>query len=324
MSAGAPRPPRPTRLGRLGDYLGEMYPLAVHVPLAVANVSTLSFGLQAAAGRAPLPLTPKAGVAVATLVLLGLLLRIYDEQKDLETDLRLGRAGDPRYKDRAIVTGRVTPADLAWLRGATTALVLLVNLPLGPSPALGAFAFAFALAWASSRWFFWPRIAGDLRLAFLTHNPLALAFGVYVVTLTTTDLGLLPAPSVVVRLLLGLWLPISAWEIARKTRCPADETAYETYSKRLGYRAAGALPAAFVVGGLGCTLSLVRELHLGVPVAGVLSLGAAGVVAACARFLLRPSTRSAAALRPMAELYTLLATVSLAFALAAHHGVRLR
>ena len=93
-----------------------------------------------------------------SIVLFSLLMRIYDEMKDAEADIRLGRAGDPRYKDRPIVTGAVTMDDLVVLRWMTTALLIVINAPLGQWPLIG-FAVLFLVTWLSFKWFFWPSIA---------------------------------------------------------------------------------------------------------------------------------------------------------------------
>src|SRR5438309_930780 len=48
-------------------------------------------------------------------------------------------------------------------------------------------------------------------------------------------------------LVVGIWMPVAAWEIARKVRAPGEETDYTTYSKVLGARRAASLPAFFVL-----------------------------------------------------------------------------
>ena len=43
---------------------------------------------------------------IATVALFLLLMRLYDELKDAETDMQLGRAGDPLYRDRPSLPAR--------------------------------------------------------------------------------------------------------------------------------------------------------------------------------------------------------------------------
>src|SRR4051812_23834949 len=104
--------PRPTRVGRLAEYVNVMFQPALLAPAAVANFLGIDLTLRALAGVTPLQLTWRSALGAATVFLFSLLFRVQDELKDVEADLRLGKAGDPRYKDRPIVTGRVQVDDL--------------------------------------------------------------------------------------------------------------------------------------------------------------------------------------------------------------------
>src|SRR5262249_55168944 len=144
----------------------------------------IAFALDALDGRAPLRPGWRALAGGASVLLFSLLMRVYDELKDVETDLRLGKAGDPRYKDRAVVTGRGLVEDIVALRWGATALLVAINaawVVLGRWLPLAAFAGVFALTWLSFRWFFWPRISKNVLLAFVTHNPISLAISGYAV-----------------------------------------------------------------------------------------------------------------------------------------------
>ena len=295
--------PRPTRAGRLVDYLGEMFPPLVQVPAAAVTFLAVYFCLQRLDGRSHLVIGWLGLGAALTLLAFTLLLRTYDELKDVETDLRLGRAGDPRYRDRAIVTGRVLPEDLVALRWGTTIALFALNVGLGwPWPG-AAFVGVFALTWLSFRWFFWPQMSRHLLIAFATHNPLSLALGAYLLAVYAREFGHFPPPTAWL-LLLGMWMPVAAWETARKIRVPADETDYLTYSRVLGWRVAAALPLSFVAVSVASLVLFGARAGLGRWLVLALGAGALPLVAGVVRLWVAPSSR-AANLRPLAELYAL-------------------
>lgn len=303
------RAPRPTRAGRIADYLREMFPLHVQAPAGVITFAALYTALQALGGADHLEVSWRAIPGALTVILLTLLLRVYDELKDVDTDLRLGRAGDPRYVDRPIVTGRITPDDLAALRWAITATLFALNVPLGALP-LAAFSLLFAVTWLSFHWFFWPAMARNLLLAFATHNPMTLLLVGYVVAIYVQDFGASSLSPYAAQLALGLWLPMAAWEISRKLRAPADETEYPTYSKILGYRAAGALPGALALAGAACLVGVAREAGLSSLYAVAVLVGAGAFALACVRFVRDPRAETAH-LRPYAEAFIFVATAGL-------------
>lgn len=311
---------RPTRVGRLYDYLQEMFPPALSIPAGIAAFASVYLGVEALSGVRPLRVTPRSLGGAATVILFMLLLRVYDELKDVETDLRLGRAGDPRYKDRAIVQGRVTPGDLVALRWAVTIALVGLNAPLGAPHPLVAFVVLFVLGWCSFKWFFYPPISKSLLLALVTHNPLVLLMNVYVVAVFVADFGGASLGRATLVLLFGLSLPAAAWETSRKLRLPEDETAYQTYSKVLGLRVAAALPALAVLLSAGCLLVVSRLAQLSAVFSAVLALAALIPIAGAVRLIVKPS-RAATNLRPLVEVYTLVATVGLSVAAIVRYGI---
>jgi 4-hydroxybenzoate polyprenyltransferase len=314
------RPPRSTTAGRLAEHLGLMFPPAVQVPLAAAWSAGIWLSLQALEGRAPLRLSWRWAAAAGSFFLFALLMRAYDELKDVETDLRLGRAGDPNYKDRPIVTGRVRETDLRALRWAATAVLVGINLPLGPLPLL-TFAITFSVAWLSFKWFFWPAISKNILLALVTHNPITALVALHVVAIYASEAaGLRAPPAAVAALVVGLWMPITAWETSRKIRPPEDETDYETYSRKLGWRVAPFLPASFVALGAACIGWVARLSGLSWIFPAVLTLAAAVAIGACMRFRLRP-TRESAKLKPYVEGFALIVNFGLPLALWLRYGV---
>ncbi len=312
------RPPRRAR--RIAIYLAEMFPPQVMVTFCASHFLAIWLALQVLGGIAPARVTWASVRGIATVTLFLLLMRLYDELKDVETDIRLGRAGDPLYRDRAIVTGAVRIEDITLLRWVVTALLVAVNLRAGFSWATLAFVILFVAGWFSFRWFFWPRMSEYLLVAFITHNPISLLLQAYIVGLFADTFGADRLHASVVPLLGGLWLPIAAWELSRKIRVPEDETSYRTYSRVLGWKVASILPAVFVAGSAVLLLLVSRAARLGVVFPVVIVLGAALVVYRCLLFRLAPS-RSRAQLKPWAVLYAALANVALAVAAATANGV---
>ncbi|MBI2930647.1 MAG: hypothetical protein HYY16_03270 [Planctomycetes bacterium] len=304
---------------RIARFLRSMFPPAVMVPYGVATFYAIHFALQALAGRAPLALTWRSVLGALSVVLFMLLMRVYDELKDVETDLRLGAAGDPRYTDRPIVKGEITVSDLQALRWATTFALVALNVPLGFPLPFAAFALVFALTWMSFHWFFWPAVSRNLLLAFATHNPLALAVASYAACVYAADFGWNALDGRAVPLLLGMWLSVAAWETSRKIRTPAEETEYQTYSKLLGWKAASLVPATFIAASTACLTPV--ALHASRMYAGALGTAAAIAITACLSFRIAPTPRGAN-LRPWAELYGAAAVMGLAVTLALRLGVR--
>jgi 4-hydroxybenzoate polyprenyltransferase len=321
-TSAAPRPPRASSVGRLAEYLAEMFPPAVLVPFGVANFFAVYFALEATTRPGPLALGWRAAAGAASAVLLTLLMRVYDELKDVETDLRLGRAGDPRYKDRAIVTGRVRVEDIVRLRWTVTAAVFALNAPLGAPLPLAAFLVTFFAMWLSFHWFFAPSISKSLILAFVTHNPISILLLGYIVAVYARDFGWADLDrEAAAALVLGLWAPVAAWETSRKIRVPEDETSYQTYSLVLGWRTAALVPAGFVALSAALLVFVARRAGLGWGFPAVVLAAGAVAVGRCLLFRIAPS-RARAKLEPFAQLYALAANVGLVAALALARGVR--
>ncbi len=299
--------------------MGEMFPLAVMLPAAVLSFATFWQTLYALDGL-PARITWRAGVVAGTNLLLPLLLRVYDELKDVETDLRLGRAGDPRYQHRAVVTGHVQVGDIVALRNAVIVALIAINLSWGLSWPLLVFFAVLALFWASSRWFFWPAISRHLLLAFITHNPLTLAIGVYTVAVYLHLRGSSNVPAGAAVLVVGAWMQAAAWEVARKIRRPEDETDYQTYSKVLGWRVAGVLPALLVGLATLCWILVARAAHAPAWLTWALLAGCALVAGSCVRFLVAPSSASSNLRQPV-ELFGAVVGLAVPLAMGFKYGI---
>jgi 4-hydroxybenzoate polyprenyltransferase len=318
-----PVAPRRSRIARIGVFFARMFPPWLLVPPAVAHYLAIDLSVRALVHQSPAQLGWRSACGAATVVLFSLLMRAQDELKDLETDLRLGRAGDPRYVHRPIVTGEIERGDIVIIRWLATAALVALNAPLGWPAPLAPFLLAFGWVWLSFHWFFVPSMKDRLLLAFATHNPITLAVAAYAAAVPASEAGLRELGAPLGLVLVGLWLPIAAWETSRKVRLPADETEYTTYSKVLGWRVAALVPLVCVAGSVACLVVAAPALGLalGLPVALVAS--ALPSAFACARLLAAPTT-ARADLRPWFEVYVVVANVGLAVALVLAHGVSVR
>jgi len=298
------------QVARLVLYLRQMFPLQQMASYAALHFLAIWLVLQVLAGFPSVRITWTAPRGVTTVLLFLLLMRLYDELKDAATDLALGRSGDPLYRDRVLVTGAVRIEDIKLLRWAVTAVLVLLNVWPGATWATLAFGVLFGVSWLSFHWFFWPAVSRHLLLAFATHNPISLLLDAYVVALFADTFGADRVDGRAALLLIGLWLPMAAWETSRKIRTPEDETSYSTYSRVLGWKTAALLPAVFTIGS--ATALVIAGVQAGLHPAFSVVIGAACaiVVWRCARFRVAPSRRHAD-LKPWAMLYATAANIGL-------------
>jgi 4-hydroxybenzoate polyprenyltransferase len=296
-----------------------MFPLPVMIPAALLSFAAHDFTLQRLHGAPQVLIGWSVLSGAGTVFFLSLLMRAYDDLKDVETDLRLGKAGDPLYAERPLVTGMIVPSDLVVLRWIATAGMVGVAALTGPGWSWAAWAILMAVAWLSFKWFFAPVIQTNLLLAFLSHNPISGLLSLYMVALFVDRFGATSSEYAAL-LIVGMWLPIAGWEVSRKIRIAQDETSYDTYSRRLGTRPAALLAASLVAASLTCLLLLWRSCEgpwwqgLGLAVAGLLPL------LAVLRLLVRPSS-AAAKLRPTFELYMVATSLLMAAGPAVHSGL---
>lgn len=309
------------RAARLALYLRQMFPLHQMVPYAACHFFAVWFALQAMAGLPVLRVTWVALRGATSVLLFLLMMRLYDELKDAATDVALGRSGDPLYRDRVIVTGAVRIEDVRFLRWLVSAA--LVGLNIGPLTNWSTLAFwmLFGVAWLSFRWFFWPGMSRHLLIALVTHNPIGLLLGAYVVALFADTFGAERVDAGAALLLVGLWLPMTAWETSRKIRLPEDETEYRTYSRAVGWKTAALLPGLFAIGSTTALIFAAQDAGLGIGFSLVLTVACALVVYRCGLFRFAPSRRRAN-LKPWAMFYATVANAGLLVAAVTERGVR--
>lgn len=169
-----------------------------------------------------------------TIPLFLLLLRIMDELKDCETD-------PVHFPDRSVSRGDVHIADLKILGGFIVAFLFILNLFFTHSTFIFLFIFGYA-CFMYKYFFFKELISKNILTAMLTHNPISYLFFLYVVSIYKNNMrAAIPIGKVLFLGTVFLWSSLS-WEIARKIKRPEDETAYQTYSKVLGFRLSLVIP----------------------------------------------------------------------------------
>jgi hypothetical protein len=303
--------------------LSEQFPPIPMLLVGFLTYCALDWSLQGlSGGEGPIALTWRVVPGALSVTLLALILRVYDELKDADSDRRLAAAGDTRYTDRPIVTGAITEDDLHTARWLTSGVLFVSALSLGLK-ALIAFALVYFVFWLSFKWYFYPKIQQSLFLALVTHNPLTLVVELYVVSMFWVGAAI-PGPLWALGLLLlGLWFPLTAWETSRKIRLPEMETDYETYSKIFGWRGAACVSSGLVLISLGCLIGFGQASRVGGAVLyGVLGLGALIALGGALRLLLKP-TPAATRLRPFMEVYSFATQAGLCIAWGVSRGVSL-
>jgi 4-hydroxybenzoate polyprenyltransferase len=279
---------------RIWIYLREMFP-----PRAAA-MGLLFFasawrGIALLAREQPqlTPVSPAAPwAAAATVVLMLLLLRIMDELKDLQTDLRL-------FPERPVPRGDVLVSDLRLLGFAIIAGLLGLNLFV--TGAVWMFLAVLGYSLLMYRYFFLRRyMARNILFALATHNPIFYLLFLYV--------GSVYRNTAAPELDPGIALPLGAvflcfslsWEISRKIRRPEEETAYQTYSMVLGFRRALAIPV--MLGAVAVTILLRLYWELFSP-ASIIVLLAALLMMAGTFHRVAKGRHPALRLRPATELF---------------------
>jgi len=218
-----------------------------------------------------------------------------DELKDYDLDRAL-------FAERPLPSGRVKVADL----GLTLTAMALVYVPLhGPhlGPLVSA-AMTLAYAFLMFAWFFAPHyLRPRLLPTLVTHNPIVGLLLLNLVVLFATESGLEGVDlrgSGTLAVVVLLWAPAFAWEIARKIRAPAEETAYVTYSRVLGPQRAVVLAMGTQATAVAAALFLFVVHGLSLALVLLSAAGFAGALFGHARFLRGPGPRTSR-LAPFAE-----------------------
>lgn len=215
-------------LKRLHIYFKEMYPILPRLLLGVIVFLEIYFILLLNYGVTDFSIGIQEFVGGFTIFGFLLFLRIADDFKDYETDLKL-------FPTRPLPSGRVTKRDLKIALTVTLTLVSVLNLVFMNN--IPFFLFLMLYGFLMSMWFFKKaKIQKSLPLALVTHNPVQLVMNIYIISFTCIKYHLNPLSLTTFLVAMTLYFPALIWEISRKIRAPKDETEYTTYSKLFGYQ----------------------------------------------------------------------------------------
>jgi 4-hydroxybenzoate polyprenyltransferase len=295
-------------------YLRERFPPAANGLLILAYYAANHFLGQVTAGPGGAlgPSWRFLGGATA-LLLMFFHLRVIDEHKDYASDLVV-------HPDRVLSRGLVTLADLRRAGVAAVAIELAISAWLGPA-ALGVCLAVLVMSWVIAHDLFARRHLERHRfLSAFLHLLIMPLFSVYALAVAT---GLFPwaaPPAALAYAWVGYGAAL-AYEVARKTRAPADERpGLVTYSAVAGPAvAAGVAVAALAASGL-LSIGVGRSLGFGSWYHATVLALLVGVAGVALRFRRRPSPRTAARLATGAGLFIVLFDGLLVAELVRLHG----
>lgn len=217
-------------LRRLNIYLNEMYPVIPRLILGFVMFFEIYLLVILTNGTKGIYIGFQEIIGAVTVFGFLLSLRIADEFKDYETDLKL-------FPERPYPSGRVKTKDLVTL--LTIVCVVIITLNLVFMNNIIYFIILVLYGVAMSLWFFSKyKIQRSLPLALVTHNPIQLILNLYIISFACIKYNFSIFTWNNMIILLTLYFPGLIWEVSRKVRAPKDETEYTTYSKIFGYQKA--------------------------------------------------------------------------------------
>ncbi len=215
-------------LERLRIYFKERYPIAARLALGCIVFLEIHFIILLNYGVTSFDIGVQEFVGAYTVFAFLLWLRVADDLKDYETDIRL-------FPDRPLPSGRVFKKDIVIMCIFVEAVAVVLNLIFMNN--LLFFCILYAYGYLMSKWFFQrKRIQPSLPLALITHNPVQMFVNVYIISFTVIKYDLEPISLITVMTLWTLYFPALIWEVSRKIKAPKDENDYTTYSKLFGYK----------------------------------------------------------------------------------------
>ena len=217
-------------LKRLNIYFKERYPIFARLILGIIVFCEIYFIVLLNKGVTKFNFSIQEIIGGYTIFAFLMWLRIADDLKDYETDMRL-------FPDRPLPSGRVKKKDIVIICMIVEAVALILNLIFMPNFIF--FVILYIYGYLMSKWFFQrAKIQPSLPLALVTHNPVQLFVNLYTISFTVIKYKLDFINLTTIMTLFTLYFPALIWEISRKIKAPKDENDYTTYSKLFGYKKA--------------------------------------------------------------------------------------
>ncbi len=213
---------------RLHIYFKERYPIFARLLLAAIVFLEIHFIILLNYGVTDFRIGVQELVGAYTVFAFLLWLRVADDLKDYETDMRL-------FPDRPLPSGRTTKKDIIIMCVIAQVIAGILNLIFMNN--IWFFVILYIYGFLMSKWFFQrSKIQPSLPLALVTHNPVQMFINIYIISFTVIKYGLEPVSLITVMTLWTLYFPALIWEVSRKIKAPKDENDYTTYSKLFGYK----------------------------------------------------------------------------------------
>jgi hypothetical protein len=207
---------------RIFIYLLEMFPLSSVIASFLSGSMVISVLWKLEHRQAHF--IPVTLLGCVSLILFSLLLRVMDEFKDYQDDLK-------NFPQRPLPSGRVHKTDLKVLGGVILMGIVLLNVwdEMVLLSAFGVLLYSLGmLLWFGME----KKIRSSLPLALATHHPIVLIHFLYLFCVYETAFDEVTLRSFVT--VLPLALIMTNWELSRKMKFEADENNYTTYSKIWG------------------------------------------------------------------------------------------
>lgn len=215
-------------LKRLHIYFKERYPFLARLILGCIVFLEIHFIILLNYGVTSFQIGIQEAVGAYTVFAFLFWLRVADDLKDYETDLRL-------FPDRPLPSGRVYKKDIVIICIIMELIAVVLNLIFMNNILF--FCILYAYGYLMSKWFFKKKvIQPSLPLALVTHNPVQMFVNVYIISFTVIKYDLEPVSLITIMALWTLYFPALIWEVSRKIKAPKDENDYTTYSKLFGYK----------------------------------------------------------------------------------------
>lgn len=304
--------PRSPVLLRLWAYVQERFPLGSTALVVVAFFAAGISCVQAATARGPLKLAPAHAAGALGLVLVFFRLRLFDEQKDSDRDLRA-------HPERLLSRGVVTLPLL--FRVLVTVLILEALL------------YALIGGWPFVTWLLVLGYSVAMRFEFgasaylerrpalyaVTHMAITPLMALHIVSFLGADAVLTLSSA---RFVVLASLCTVTFEVGRKVFAPGEEHPFQdSYSKLLGPKKAAL--AVGLVSASASAIALRWAAVLSLPLAAwaVLVAAAASVLCAASLYFVHPTPAAAKAVKLTTSLQLLLQLASLAAFTLASRGL---
>ncbi|MBN2746340.1 MAG: UbiA family prenyltransferase [Bacteroidales bacterium] len=240
-------------LDRWKIYFKERFPILMYLIL----VTVLFIGMNALSRQLAgleIVVNQYTIAGIISGVLLMLLVRTFDDIKDEELDRGL-------FPNRPVSRGAVLISDVKMLALLSFVLLVAINIFMAPN-ALMVFGSLMIYLLLTFKWFFLKELHVQRpKIAMITHQPIPSAIIFYLIYMSLAGNEKSAFEWIHFYLLLSFALPITAWEVSRKTRSKDKEDDYQTFSKIFGTTAAGLIPIILYFISTSCMIIIGNSLR---------------------------------------------------------------